>query len=193
MSSDHNARNGHPFPPRHEDVLGSRHETPRILGLGTRWKKSPSHTNIFVSAENDPCDHLQGTGCIMGSSGRSGKDRNFICRESNSDRTCHSSVTVVVGISRQFYRYGIALAIHWPHILFYETWQGNPVSDIACCRRWLVQRSNSDISSSCAVGINKSECLVMMMWFGARSLGASVFPVPVCGTFHSSARSVAYH
>lgn len=34
---------------------------------------------------------------------------------------------------------------------------------------------------------------MMMMWFGARSLGASMFPVPVCGTFHSSARSVAYH
>jgi len=47
LSSGHKASNGHPFAPRHEDVLGSRGKTPRILNFGTRWKNSPSHINIF--------------------------------------------------------------------------------------------------------------------------------------------------
>lgn len=63
----------------------------------------------------------------MGPFEHSDKERICICRESNSDRTCHSSVTVVVGISRKFYSYRNEFAIRWPHIPFCQTWQGNPV------------------------------------------------------------------
>ena len=132
------------------------------------------------------------------------KKKTFTWRESNPDHSRHSPVIVVTETSWRFYSYVIALAIHCPHSLSCEKKHRALSTRLGKAIRYLISHAGadicitlitgySDISSSCAINVNKSVC----RW--RCSLAPAVL-VPGCFRFLQAERfttvrerSVAYH